>query len=80
MATNPSPRPQTNGWSAWEKHVLIEIKRLADAEEGTKAVLSQIKQEIAVLKVKASWWGAGAGGLLAGLVELMRWIMSHNRA
>jgi hypothetical protein len=51
-----------NGWDEWNKHVLIELKRLnLDIKDVNKS-LKNIEIEIAMLKVKSSFWGAmGAG-------------------
>jgi hypothetical protein len=63
-------QPQGNGWSKWENHVLLELKRLNschdDVVKGQTEILqvvSTLKEEISALKVKAGIWGAAAGCL-----------------
>jgi hypothetical protein len=47
-----------DGWPEWSKHVLIELKRLSDTQDGLRSDLHKMNIEIAMLKVKASVWGA----------------------
>ena len=67
-----------NGWEIWSKHVLKELKRLSDASESfpkamqklTEKVndeLTELKTEVAILKVKCGIWGL-IGGVVAGCV------------
>lgn len=47
-----------NGWNEWSKYVLKELERLSDCYEGIRGDITDIKTEIATLKVKAGIWGA----------------------
>ncbi len=40
--------------------------------------LAEIKQEIAVLKAKARSWGAFFGAGVAGMIELIRWLLAEK--
>jgi hypothetical protein len=71
-----SPPDRTNGWGEWGRHVLRELERLDTCTEaliresaGLRAdmakELAALNIEIASLKVKASIWGAIAGGIPA---------------
>lgn len=62
-----------NGWSEWSKHVLIELKRLDADMKTANAQLSEIKLEIAMLKVKSSLWGALSGAASMAIF----WFVSH---
>lgn len=68
------PETTVNGWSAWGHHVLEELKRLNECidrlEKGQKAE----REDIIVLKVKSGLYGAGSGGVLIGIVELIKLI------
>ncbi len=70
-----------NGWSEWQNHILAELRRLsagvqhiADSnEDDHKEIRSDIAKtntEVAMLKVKASLWGAIAGAIPTGLAIL----------
>ena len=64
----------TNDWDVWQNHVLAELERLnaslikledsnSTDHEDIKATIGNIRTEITVLKIKASWWGAIAGAI-----------------
>lgn len=58
-----------NGWREWSKHVLKELERLNECYiamdkdfdekiDDLKRCVSEVKIEVARLKVKAGYWGA----------------------
>ena len=65
-----------DGWQEWSKFVLKELTRLGDAyEDLTKKVndeLSELKAEVAMLKVKS-----GVYGLLGGAILLLIFFLSR---
>jgi hypothetical protein len=46
-----------NGWSEYEKLVLNELERHNNLIEGIRKDVSDIRSEIAMLKVKSGLWG-----------------------
>jgi len=66
-------------WAEWSKYVLMELKRcnqqIGDLETKIDKLnneqLSQLKIEIAMLKVKASVWGL-MGGAIPVIILLIR--------
>ena len=73
-----------NGWEQWQNHILIELKRLSDACEGfpramedlTKKVndeMTELKTDIAMLKVKS-----GVYGLVGGAILLVMYILARS--
>ena len=77
--------PGDDGWKEWSKFVLKELKRLGDAcEEFPKAIqgltqkvndeISQLKAEVAMLKVKSGIWGSIGAIIVIGIVYLSRYI------
>jgi len=56
---NGTPAP--NGWSEWSKYVLKELDRLNTCLTEVNNNVTEIKVEIATLKVKSGLWGAAAG-------------------
>jgi hypothetical protein len=46
-----------NGWSEYEKLVLNELERHNNLIEGIREDVSDIRSEIAMLKVKSGLWG-----------------------
>lgn len=65
MQTKPN-----DGWNEWSRYVLRELERLNDCYEGVRQELSEIKTEIAMLKVKAGVWGA-VGALVPVAIMLV---------
>jgi len=63
-----------NGWSEYEQFVLMEMKRHNEWLEKIDNRIGQIEIEIAVLKVKASMWGAAAGAISAAATGLLIYI------
>ena len=63
--TNPS-----NGWNEWSKHVLAELRRLNTCMEKIETEMSNLRSDIAVLKVKAGLWGAAAGAAPTAIAVL----------
>jgi len=60
-----------NGWSEYEKLVLNELERHNNLIEGIRKDVSDIRSEIAMLKVKSGLWGMlGAAIPLAVAVGL----------
>jgi len=67
-----------DGWQKWSKFVLEELKRLnKNYEELTKKVndeLTELKTEVAILKVKAGIWGLIGGVITASIFYLSRYV------
>lgn len=67
-----------DGWQEWSKFVLKELTRLGDAYENlTKKVndeLTELKTEVAMLKVKSGIWGLIGGILVIGIFYLSRYV------
>lgn len=57
--------PDTNGWNEWGKHVLAELERQNGLIEALRRSTARIETEIALLKLKAGFWGALAGAVPA---------------
>ena len=71
-----------NGWSAYQKLVLSELE---DHSRGLSELAGELKQlrtkditdikvEIAMLKIKAGLWGAGAGAIPGLIAAFGIWI------
>lgn len=58
----------TNGWTEYEKLVLNQLEENREDHVGMANDIVQIKVEIAILKTKATVWGAGAGGIISALI------------
>jgi len=52
------PPQQQNGWQQWSNHVLKELDRLNSGMLTMNNELTQLRIEIAMLKVKSGIWGA----------------------
>ena len=74
-----------DGWQEWSKYVLKELARLNDAYEAfPKAIqkltekvndeITELKTEIAMLKVKSGIWGLIGGIIIIGIFYLSRFI------
>lgn len=67
-----------NGWNEWSRHVLAELKRLSDAQEKnqekSEACFSELKVEIARLKVQSGVWGLMGGAIPVAIGLLVYFI------
>ncbi len=65
-----------NGWEEWRKFLLKEVTRLGDAYESLRDKvndeLTELKTEVAILKVKAGIWGLIGGVIAVGVFYLSR--------
>ena len=68
--------PGDDGWEEWRKFLLKEVKRLGDAYESLRDKvndeLTELKTEVAILKVKAGIWGLIGGIIAVGVFYLSR--------
>lgn len=55
--------PNGDGWDVWSKHVLKELERLNECYEGIAGEITQVRVEIATLKVKSGIWGLVGGAI-----------------
>jgi len=62
MADSPN---DNDGWHEWSRYIRKELARLGDCYEALQRDVSEIRTEIATLKVKSTVWGAFAGLLVA---------------
>lgn len=67
----------TNGWNEWSRHVLAELERLNGCYDGVSKQLSDIKVEIAMLKVKSGMWGA-IGGCIPIVITILVYVLSKH--
>lgn len=54
----------TNGWGEWRRHVLIQMEEHTTALKECNVRLNKVDQDIVMLKVKSSLWGAVAGAIV----------------
>ena len=52
-----------NGWHEWGRHVLAELERLDGCYHNVQKQNEKLVNEITILKIKASLYGALAGGI-----------------
>ncbi len=68
--------PEDDGWKEWRKFVLKELTRLSNACEDLRGKvndeLSQLKAEVAMLKVKSGVYGLLGGGILVLIYVISR--------
>ena len=66
-----------DNWSAWENHVLDELKELKLEVKKSNIVISDFKTELALLKLKSGLWGFVAGAIpVAGSILL--WMLKNQ--
>ena len=53
--------PRANGWPEYQRLVLAELERHNAVMVAMNIALGEIRVELAMLKIKASIWGALAG-------------------
>lgn len=66
--------PDTNGWSEYQKLVLSELERHNGLIEDIRNKLGKIETDIAMLKVKAGFWGALAGAIPVAIAMGLKYI------
>jgi len=71
------PKNSGNNWSEYQKLVLAELERHGSLISDIDGKISDIRVEIAMLKVKSGVWGAAAG-LVSVLVFLLYQMLSKN--
>ena len=64
--------PKTNGWTEWGKYVLKELERQEGCLQKLEAKQNKIREDIILLKAKAGLLGAGTGGGIVAIIELIR--------
>jgi len=64
-----SPKTDPDAWETWCKHVLLELKRLAESSEETAKRMASQEAAISALKVKSGIWGL-IGGSIPVLITL----------
>lgn len=68
------PQKDTNGWSDWSKHVLLELTRLNTCYEGLRKDVDSISRELAALRVKSGLWGMLGAAIPVSLGILVYWL------
>jgi hypothetical protein len=59
-----------NGWGTWANYVLKELERQDEEDKSTKACLTEMKIDMATLKVRSGLWGA-AGSAIPVLILIL---------
>ena len=72
-----SPPKSGNDWAEYQKLVLAEWERHGKLISEIDTKISEIRIELAMLKVKSGIWGAAAG-LISVLVFVLYQLMSKN--
>ena len=68
-----------NGWSKYEKLVMDKLDEHDDRFGNVEEMLTQVRVDIATLKVKAGLWG-GIGGLIPVVIALVMVFASKGTA
>ena len=61
-------------WGAWSNHVLAELKRAHEEREDLRRILTDVRVELATLKVRASIWG-GLSGFVVAIVTAIAQVL-----
>jgi hypothetical protein len=73
---------QKNGWDSYQKLVLAKLEDHSglldllskEVSELRNKDITELKVEIAMLKIKAGMWGAAAGMIPAGVAVALVWL------
>ena len=71
------PKSGSNNWSEYQKLVLAELERHGKLISEIDSKISDIRVELAMLKVKSGIWGAAAG-LISVLVFVLYQVLSNK--
>jgi len=65
---------KSNGWSSDRKVVLYQLKELQDDSKDHGSILTLIREDIAMLKVKSGVWGLLGGSIPVAILLIMEWV------
>ena len=71
------PKNSGNNWSEYQKLVLAELERHGSLISEVDQKITDLRVEIAMLKVKSGVWGAAAG-LVSVMLFLLYQLLSKN--
>ena len=71
------PKNSGNNWSEYQKLVLAELERHGSLISEVDQKITDLRVEIAMLKVKSGVWGAAAG-LVSVMVFLLYQLLSKH--
>ena len=71
------PKNSGNNWSEYQKLVLAELERHGSLISEVDQKITDLRVEIAMLKVKSGGWGAAAG-LVSVMVFLLYQLLSKH--
>ena len=71
------PKNSGNDWSEYQKLVLAELERHGSLISEVDQKITDLRVEIAMLKVKSGVWGAAAG-LISVMVFLLYQLLSKH--
>lgn len=69
----------TETWASYQRLVLASLDRIESMANANTLAIAEMKKDIAVLHVRASLWGGGAGGVV-GAVGALVWHLVTNGA
>ena len=70
--------PNTNGWNEYQRLVMAELGRHSEWMARMDIRVQRLSTDIALLKLRATMWGAIAGGIAAaGPVLFLLWRSSQ---
>jgi len=67
-----------NGWNQWSKHILAELERLNSCYKTLDEKVQQIREDIAMLKVKSGVWGI-VGGSIPVIIWILLRLFEHSQ-
>lgn len=73
----PKIEVDTNGWDRWQKYVVNTLEDMKKGQDELYAEITDVRIEVAGLKVKAGIWGALAGVLPAGIMAAIFGLIKH---
>ena len=74
---NVEDKKSKNGWGEWAHKVLGDLERLEEAQSKTTKSINQLIIDITVLKTRASFAGAVAGSVWAGIITTIVLLVVH---
>jgi hypothetical protein len=66
-----------NGWSEYRRLVMNELERLNEVMEHLREDVQKVDDNVMSLKMKASMWGAAAGTIVAGFLQLIPFLVNR---
>jgi hypothetical protein len=69
----------TNGWMEYKNRVIFQLDQLGTKTDSIEKKLDALREDVVVLKVKASLYGAAAAFIVTVIVQVLGFLLTHGK-